>query len=67
MLVMIDIENGSEIGMPLADFVDETWAGLVQGSEDGEFPIGMAKAWHQAIEPARRNLMKKLPQAPAAV
>ncbi|RPB09994.1 NAD(P)-binding protein [Morchella conica CCBAS932] len=62
-----DIENGSEIGMPLADFVDETWAGLVQGSEDGEFPIGMAKAWHQAIEPVRRNLMKKLPQAPAAV
>lgn len=64
---MIDIENGRQIGMPLADFVDETWAGLVQGSENGEFPIGMAKGWHQAIEPVRRKLMNKLPQAPAAV
>ncbi|KAI5845640.1 hypothetical protein DFP73DRAFT_624286 [Morchella snyderi] len=62
-----DIENGGEIGMPLADFVDETWARLVTGSEDGEFPIGQARVAHQDMEPVRRNHMKKLPQAPALV
>jgi hypothetical protein len=36
-----DIENGRQMGMPLDDFIQETWEGLVAGKED--IPVGMVR------------------------
>ena len=36
-----DIKDGGKIGMPLKDFTDEAWEGLVQGKE--QIPVGMSK------------------------
>lgn len=35
-----EIENGRSIGMPLDEFVEETWKGLSEGKE--QIPVGMA-------------------------
>ena len=36
-----DIKNGRSIGMPIGEFTDEAWHGLVQGKEI--IPVGSAK------------------------
>ncbi|KAL1310725.1 hypothetical protein AAFC00_000980 [Neodothiora populina] len=44
-----DIENGGSIGMPLKEFVDDTWAGLEAGEE--QIAVGLSKrafdSWEQ--------------------
>jgi hypothetical protein len=62
---LVDIKNGRSIGMPLKDFVEETWADLNKGDEYDEYPIGMAKGWWMKTETGRRELVKLLPQTPA--
>jgi hypothetical protein len=64
---LIDIKNGRNIGMPLKDFVEETWEVLNKGDEYDEYPIGRAKNWWSKTEGPRRELLKILPQAPAGV
>lgn len=48
-----DIKNGGDIGMPLAEFLDEAWEGLSEGKED--VPIGMSKASYEGFEKERRK------------
>ncbi|MCJ1371151.1 hypothetical protein MMC20_002366 [Loxospora ochrophaea] len=53
-----DIEDGANMGMPLNEFVDETWDGLAKGKD--EIPVQMGKEWYEAFEPARQAVFKKV-------
>lgn len=44
--------------MPLKDFTEEAYQGLVKG--DGEVPVGLANHWYNAIEPARQEQFRGL-------
>ena len=44
--------------MPLTQFTDEAWAGLLTGEE--EVVVGMAKEWYNAIEPARKKYFQQM-------
>ena len=44
--------------MPLAQFTDEAWAGLLAGGE--EVVVGMSKQWYDAIEPARQKYFQQM-------
>ncbi|KAI9818738.1 MAG: hypothetical protein M1826_001326 [Phylliscum demangeonii] len=46
--------NASAFGMPLADFTEDAYQGLIKG--DDEVVVGQAIAWYEAIEPARHRL-----------
>ena len=46
-----DIKNGGQIGMPLEDFTNETWAGLESGRE--AIPVGMSNNSYKAFEETR--------------
>ena len=46
------------MGMPLNEFVDETWDGLAKGKD--EIPVQMGKEWYEAFEPARQAVFKKV-------
>lgn len=52
--------------MPLKEFTDEAFAGLIAGKE--EIPVGVAAHWYNAFEPQRQKafhqvaeMMKKNP------
>jgi len=40
-----DIKNGGQIGIPLEQFVEESWAGLSKGDE--QIPVGSAKSGYK--------------------
>ncbi|CUS15654.1 unnamed protein product [Tuber aestivum] len=63
--VQPDIKDGRLLGMPINDFIEETWAMLMEGNAYEEFPIGPAKEWYAAVEPGRKYILSKMPQAPA--
>lgn len=60
-----DIAGGASIGMPLKDYIEEQWAGIIKGNEYDEYPVENAARWYGAIEPTRKKLFKLLPQGPA--
>ncbi|KAF3280270.1 hypothetical protein TWF970_003013 [Orbilia oligospora] len=62
-----DMKGAGKIGMPLDEFVEETWKDLTTGNEANEFPIGFGKMVYQAIEPPRKAIMEKFPQTPANI
>lgn len=48
-----DIKDGGSVGMPLGEFTEECWEGLVAGKE--EVPVGMVKKqWGWEEERSRR-------------
>lgn len=49
-----DIKDGRNIGMPLADFTAETWAGLEAGKD--EIPVGMSAKAYDAFELKRQEM-----------
>lgn len=49
-----DLKDGGKIGMPLQDFIDQTYKELAKG--DDQFGIGMAKATIDGWEKERVNL-----------
>ncbi|KZF18944.1 NAD(P)-binding protein [Xylona heveae TC161] len=51
-----DIENGRQMGMPIDQFVEETYAGLAAGKE--QIPVGPAKDVFEAFEKKRQELYK---------
>jgi short-subunit dehydrogenase involved in D-alanine esterification of teichoic acids len=51
-----DIKNGSDIGMPLEEFLDEAWKWLGEGRED--VPVGMAKGSYEGWEMERRKVFE---------
>jgi len=57
-----DIENGSQIGMPLADFTNEAYAGLAAGNE--QVPVGSSKqsfdTWEAQRQKAFHGMIKAM-------
>ncbi len=53
-----DVKNGGQIGMPLPAFTEEAYEGLARG--DVEVPVGMSKAWYEAVEPPRQKHFAQL-------
>ncbi|KAL7622096.1 hypothetical protein AAE478_007598 [Parahypoxylon ruwenzoriense] len=47
-----------DIGMPLAEFTDEAWAGLLRGDE--EIPVGMVRDRFDAVEEPRREQFRRM-------
>lgn len=53
-----DLQNGGEIGIPLADFIDQTYVELEKGDE--QFAIGHAQAWlDTGFEAERKKLFEQ--------
>jgi short-subunit dehydrogenase involved in D-alanine esterification of teichoic acids len=49
-----DITNGSSIGMPLGEFTEEAWKGLVEGKE--QIPVGFVGKAFEAFEGKRQEM-----------
>lgn len=47
--------------MPLAQFIDEAFAGLVAGKE--EIPVGLTTAWYETFEPQRQEAFRRVAAA----
>ncbi|KAI9728257.1 MAG: hypothetical protein M1834_007750 [Cirrosporium novae-zelandiae] len=52
------IKNGREIGMPLAEFLEEAYSALARG--EMEIAVGEAREGQEALEPERRRLMREM-------
>lgn len=66
-LRVLDIKGGRKIGMPLTNFVEETYQMLTEGNAYGEFPIGASKEWYASVEPGGKYGLSKMPQVPADI
>lgn len=53
-----DLKNGHLIGMPLAEFTEQTWGGLVEGKE--QIAVGSAQEIFDAFEDKRQAAYEKL-------
>ncbi|RDW88389.1 hypothetical protein BP6252_00421 [Coleophoma cylindrospora] len=53
-----DLKNGHQIGIPLQEFIDSTWTGLVKGDE--QIAVGPAKDIFDAVEPTRQRIFRDL-------
>ncbi|RVD88391.1 uncharacterized protein DFL_002578 [Arthrobotrys flagrans] len=62
-----DMKGAGKLGMPLDEFVEETWKDLTVGNEANEYPIGFGKMVYGAIELPRKAIMEKFPQTPANI
>jgi short-subunit dehydrogenase involved in D-alanine esterification of teichoic acids len=49
-----DIKDGANIGMPLEEFTDTTWKGLVEGKE--QIPVGFVSKAFEAFENKRQEM-----------
>jgi len=52
-----DIKNGSSIGMPLHEFTEKAWQGLIEGKED--VPVGTSEVPYQGWEKQRQKAFKE--------
>ena len=53
-----DLKDGHMIGMPLDQFIEETWDKLVQGDE--QIPVGSAKEIFDSFEGKRQTVYQQL-------
>ncbi|EUC34238.1 hypothetical protein COCCADRAFT_4381 [Bipolaris zeicola 26-R-13] len=53
-----DIKDGGNIGMPLSEFTDEAWKGLIEGKE--QIPVGFTVKAFEAFENKRQELWKQV-------
>lgn len=53
-----DLKGGSAFGMPLPEFMDEAWRGLLDGKE--QIPIGMAGKAYETFELRRQEMFQGL-------
>jgi short-subunit dehydrogenase involved in D-alanine esterification of teichoic acids len=49
-----DIKNGREMGMPLEEFTEKSWAGLVRGEE--QVPVGFVEVAFEKFENKRQEV-----------
>ncbi|KAF2138457.1 uncharacterized protein K452DRAFT_311401 [Aplosporella prunicola CBS 121167] len=56
--VQPDIKDGRSVGMPLADFVNDTWAGLDAGKD--QIPVGTSKMSFDSWEQDRQKGFAKM-------
>lgn len=55
-----DLKNGNLIGMPLQEFIEETWTQLCAGED--QIAVGSAKEIFDAIEPKRYEIYDNMTQ-----
>ncbi|KAL1799535.1 hypothetical protein ACET3X_003572 [Alternaria dauci] len=53
-----DIKDGGNIGMPLSEFTDEAWKGLVEGKD--QIPVGFVGKAFDAFENKRQEMYKQV-------
>lgn len=53
-----DIKDGGNIGMPLEEFTNEAWSGLVEGKE--QIPVGFSAKAFDAFENKRQEMFKDI-------
>lgn len=53
-----DIKDGGNIGMPLTEFTDEAWKGLVEGKD--QIPVGFVGKAFDAFENKRQEMYKQI-------
>jgi len=51
-----DLMNGDDIGIPLEEFTDAAWAGLMAGKQ--EIPVGQAVKWYDTVERERHRSLE---------
>ena len=51
-----DIKDGGKMGMPLDQFTEEAWKGLVMGKTD--IPVGLSKRAYETFEEKRQELFR---------
>ncbi|OCL05652.1 short-chain dehydrogenase/oxidoreductase [Glonium stellatum] len=52
-----DLKDGGKLGMPLDDFTEESWAGLVNGND--QIPVGIAETFFNGFETTRQGIFHK--------
>lgn len=55
-----DIKGGGAIGMPLDEFTDGAWKGLLEEKE--QIPVGMAEKVYEVFEEKRQGMFAQLVQ-----
>jgi len=53
-----DLVNGDKIGMPLEEFTDACWAGLMAGKQ--EIPVGQSVEWYDTVERTRHKELERV-------
>ncbi|KAF1832231.1 NAD(P)-binding protein [Decorospora gaudefroyi] len=53
-----DIKDGGSVGMPLEDFTEEVWRGLVEGKE--QVPVGLSVKAFEGFEDRRQEMFKQI-------
>ncbi|KAF2003636.1 short-chain dehydrogenase/ reductase-like protein [Amniculicola lignicola CBS 123094] len=53
-----DIKNGRQMGMPLKDFTEDSWAKIL--NDDDDVPVGVAVKWYSSIESRRQELFRAM-------
>jgi short-subunit dehydrogenase involved in D-alanine esterification of teichoic acids len=53
------IENGGQIGIPIEEFMEQAWAGIVDGKD--EIPVGFVVSLLEKIDGPRKTMMKNSP------
>ena len=53
-----DIKNGRSIGIPVEQFTNEAYQGIVEGRE--EVPVASAQYWYDSFELKRQELFQQL-------
>ncbi|PQE06957.1 short-chain dehydrogenase oxidoreductase protein [Rutstroemia sp. NJR-2017a WRK4] len=56
-----DIKNGSSFGMPLDEFTESAWKGLMEGKDD--IPVGTSERAYEAFEVKRREIFGHMVQS----
>ena len=49
-----DIQDGRKIGMPLEEFTEQAWMGLLEGKE--QIPVGLAEVAYERFEEKRQEM-----------
>lgn len=53
-----DIKDGGKMGMPLAEFTDKAWSGLLEGKD--QIPVGFVTAPFEGWEAERQKQFKQM-------
>ena len=60
-----DLQNGHQLGMPLKDFTEQTWAGLTAGKD--QIAVGMSERSFNGWEQERQKAFHHMTQAMAGM
>jgi len=58
-----DIKDGGSIGMPIGEFMEAAWQGIVEGKD--EIPVGFVVGALEKIDGPRKQIASRLPWDPS--